>query len=174
MNYGEIKYCDIANGPGVRTSLFVSGCTHHCKNCFNSQTWDFKFGNEFTEKEEDEIIASLKPEYISGFTLLGGEPFEPVNQKGVLPLLKKIKENYPEKTIWIYTGFLFDKEILGKMADNIPETNEILKLCDVIVDGRFIEELKSLSLVFRGSSNQRIIDVKKSLETGQVVIAEGY
>lgn len=174
MNYGEIKYCDIANGPGVRTSLFVSGCTHHCKNCFNAQTWDFNFGAPFTEKEEDEIVESLKPEYITGFTLLGGEPFEPQNQKGVLPLLKKIKTSFPHKTIWIYTGYLFDKEIIGKMLDTVPETKEILSLTDVIVDGRFVEELKSLSLKFKGSSNQRTIDVQASLASGDVVIVEGY
>ncbi|MGN0164688.1 MAG: anaerobic ribonucleoside-triphosphate reductase activating protein [Lachnospiraceae bacterium] len=174
MNYGEIKYCDIANGPGVRTSLFVSGCTHHCKNCFNAKTWDFNFGEPFTEAEEKKIIDSLSPEYISGLTILGGEPMEPENQKGILPLLRKVRENYPEKSIWIYTGYLFDKEILDKMLGKVPETEEILKLTDVIVDGRFVEELKSLSLVFRGSSNQRIIDVKKSFKTGEVVIAEGY
>ena len=174
MNYGEIKYFDIANGPGVRTSLFVSGCTHHCKNCFNSQTWDFNFGSPFTEKEENEILDSLKPEYVTGFTLLGGEPFEPENQKGVLPLLKKMKEKYPEKSIWIYSGYLFDKEIIGRMLDTVPETREILELTDVIVDGRFVEELKNLSLKFKGSSNQRTIDVQKSLKTGEVVLVEGY
>lgn len=174
MNYGEIKYCDIANGPGVRTSLFVSGCTHHCKNCFNSQTWDFSFGKAFTEKEEEAILNSLSQGYISGLTLLGGEPLEPENQKGILPLLRKVREKYPEKSIWIYSGYLFDKEIVGKMLDTVPETREILELTDVIVDGRFVEELKSLSLKFRGSSNQRIIDVKKSLETGETVLAEGY
>lgn len=174
MNYGEIKYYDIANGPGVRTSLFVSGCTHHCKNCFNAQTWDFNFGAPFTEKEENEIVESLKPDYITGFTLLGGEPFEPQNQAGVLPLLKKIKASYPDKTIWIYTGYLFDKEIIGKMLDTVPETKEILSLTDVIVDGRFVEELKSLSLKFKGSSNQRTIDVQASLASGDVIIVEGY
>ena len=174
MNYGEIKYCDIANGPGVRTSLFVSGCTHHCKNCFNEQTWDFNFGEEFTKEIEERILDSLKPEYITGFTLLGGEPFEPSNQKGVLPLLKAIKEKYPDKTIWIYSGYLFDKEIMAKMVGNVPETEEILKLTDVIVDGRFVEELKSLSLRFKGSSNQRIIDVQASLNAGEVVILAGY
>lgn len=169
MNYGEIKYCDIANGPGVRTSLFVSGCTHHCKNCFNPQTWDFNYGKEFTEKEIQEILDSLEPDYISGITILGGEPLEPQNQKGVLELLKKVRQVYPEKNVWIYSGYLFDKEIVGKMIDTISETREILELTDVIVDGRFVEELKSLSLVFRGSSNQRIIDVKASLEKGEIV-----
>ncbi len=174
MNYGEIKYCDIANGPGVRTSLFVSGCTHHCKNCFNEQTWDFNFGEEFTRECEEKILESLKPEYITGFTLLGGEPFEPSNQRGVLPLLREIKARFPQKTIWIYSGYLFDKEILGKMLGNVPETEEILKLADVIVDGRFVEELKSLSLKFRGSSNQRVIDVKTSMASGEVILMPGY
>ncbi len=173
MKYGEIKYCDIANGPGVRTSLFVSGCTHHCKNCFNPQTWDFGFGEEFTEKEAEKILESLEPAYISGFTVLGGEPMEPENQKGILPLMKRVRETYPDKNIWIYSGYIFDTEIIGKMLDNVPETRKILELTDVIVDGRFVEELKSLALKFRGSSNQRVIDVQKSLREGRTVLVEG-
>lgn len=174
MNYGEIKYMDVANGPGVRISLFVSGCTHHCKNCFNAKTWDFDYGQPFTEKQEEDIIKALAPDYVQGFTLLGGEPFEPVNQKGVLPLLKKIRATYPDKSIWIFTGYLFDTEIMEKMVTQYQETMEILKLTDVIVDGRFVEALKNLNLKFKGSSNQRTIDVAKSLETGSVVLLEGY
>lgn len=174
MNYGEIKYFDVANGPGIRTSLFVSGCTHHCKNCFNAKTWDFNYGEPFTDRQIDDIITSLKPEYVNGFTLLGGEPFEPVNQKGILPLLRRIKKELPSKSIWIFTGYLFDREIIGEMVGNIPETEEILKLTDVIIDGRFVEELKNLNLKFKGSSNQRTIDVQKSLKTGNVELVEGY
>lgn len=174
MNYGEIKYFDVANGPGIRTSLFVSGCTHHCKNCFNAKTWDFNYGEPFTDRQIDDIIISLMPEYVNGFTLLGGEPFEPVNQKGILPLLRRIKKELPSKSIWIFTGYLFDREIIGEMVGNIPETEEILKLTDVIIDGRFVEELKNLNLKFKGSSNQRTIDVQKSLKTGNVELVEGY
>ncbi|MDD6102725.1 MAG: anaerobic ribonucleoside-triphosphate reductase activating protein [Clostridiales bacterium] len=174
MNYGEIKYFDVANGPGIRTSLFVSGCTHHCKNCFNAKTWDFNYGEPFTDRQIDDIITSLMPEYVNGFTLLGGEPFEPVNQKGILPLLRRIKKELPSKSIWIFTGYLFDREIIGEMVGNIPETEEILKLTDVIIDGRFVEELKNLNLKFKGSSNQRTIDVQKSLKTGNVELVEGY
>lgn len=174
MNYGEIKYFDVANGPGVRISLFVSGCTHHCKNCFNEKTWDFDFGQPFTEKEIEDIIKGLAPAYVQGFTCLGGEPFEPSNQKGILPLLRKIRETYPEKSIWIFTGYLFDKEIIDKMVPELEETMEILKLTDVIVDGRFVESLKNLNLKFKGSSNQRTIDVQKSLKLGNVELVEGY
>jgi anaerobic ribonucleoside-triphosphate reductase activating protein len=174
MFYGEIKKNDIANGPGVRVSLFVSGCTHHCKNCFNEATWDFNFGQEFTDETEKSILEALKPDYIQGFTLLGGEPFEHVNQQRILPLLRHIREAYPEKNIWAFTGYLFDKDLIDSQSVKWPETMEILKLIDVIVDGRYVEELKSLSLKFKGSSNQRTIDVKESLETGKVVLLPGY
>lgn len=169
MNYGEIKKYDIANGEGVRVSLFVSGCTHHCKNCFNSETWDFNFGKPFTKEVEDEIIASLAPDYINGFSLLGGEPFEPSNQRDLLPLLKRIKQTYPDKNVWCYSGYLFDKELKSDSRARCEVTDELLSCIDVLVDGEFIDELKNISLSFRGSSNQRIIDVKKSLELGKVV-----
>lgn len=164
MNYGEIKKCDIANGIGVRVSLFVSGCEHHCKNCFNEMTWDYNYGEPFTEETEKEILEALKPDYISGLTLIGGEPFEPSNQRALLPFVKKVKAEYPEKTVWCYTGFVFDKEILGDSRARCEVTDELLGLIDVLVDGRFVESHKNISLKFRGSSNQRIIDVKKSLE----------
>ena len=169
MNYGEIKKYDIANGEGVRVSLFVSGCTHHCKNCFNSETWDFNFGKPFTKEVEDEIIASLAPDYINGFSLLGGEPFEPSNQRDLLPLLKRIKQTYPDKNVWCYSGYLFDEELKSDSRARCEVTDELLSCIDVLVDGEFIDELKNISLSFRGSSNQRIIDVKKSLELGKVV-----
>lgn len=174
MNYADIKQYDVANGPGVRVSLFVSGCTHHCKNCFNQETWDFNFGEEFTEKEIDRIIEYMKPSYVQGITLLGGEPMEYTNQKGLLPLVRKIKQVYPEKNIWCFTGYLFDKDIMERMYVKWPETRELLSFFDVMVDGRFVEELKSLALRFKGSSNQRTIDVKKSLEQKKVVLVQGY
>lgn len=170
MNYADIKRIDVANGPGIRVSLFVSGCTHHCKGCFNPETWDFAYGKLFTEKEMDEIIEELRPSHIKGFTLLGGEPFEYVNQQGVLPLLRRIKEELPQKDVWCYTGYLFDKDIKEKMMVKWPETREMIKYIDIMVDGEFKEDLKDLKLRFRGSSNQRIIDVKKSLEGDEVVL----
>lgn len=170
MNYADIKECDVANGPGVRVSLFVSGCTHHCKNCFNEETWDFHFGKPFTEKEINRILTLLKPEYIHGFTLLGGEPFEYSNQRGVLPLLRAMKETYPKKDIWCFSGYLFDQDILGDMCRKWEETKEMLRYIDVLVDGKFIEEQKDLSLRFKGSKNQRTIMVQKSLETGNIVL----
>ena len=172
MKYAKIKKCDVANGPGVRVSLFVSGCNHHCKNCFNPEAWDFCYGNDFTKKEEEEIIEELKPEYITGLSLLGGEPFEKVNQEGLAPLVKKVKETYPNKKIWCYTGFTFDKQILGQMVkeENRQTTKEMLENIDYIVDGKFVEELKDPKLRFRGSSNQRIIDVQESIKQDNVVL----
>ncbi len=172
MNYADIKQYDVANGLGIRVSLFVSGCTHHCKNCFNKETWDFHFGNPFTEAEIEKILEYLKPTYVSGLTLLGGEPFEPENQPGLLPLVKKVKEVYPDKNIWCYTGYLFDEDICGKMLDQVPETRELLSYIDVLIDGPFIEERKNLKIRFRGSDNQRIIDVKKTMEAGEIVLWE--
>ncbi len=169
MHYASIKKYDIANGEGVRVSLFVSGCPHHCKNCFNREAWDYNYGKKFTEKEEYDIISSLYEDTISGLSLLGGEPMWPENQKGLLPLLRKVKEKYPYKTIWCYTGYLFDKEIMDKMYKENDFTREFLSYIDVLVDGRFVEELLDRSLFFRGSSNQRIIDVKKSLKNKKVV-----
>ena len=172
MKYAKIKKCDVANGPGVRVSLFVSGCNHHCKNCFNREAWDFNYGDDFTEKEQESIINDLKPEYITGLSLLGGEPFEKVNQEGLAPLVKKVKETYPDKKIWCYTGYTFDKQILGQMIgeENRETTKELLSNIDYIVDGKFVEELKDPKLQFRGSSNQRIIDVQKSLSQNEVVL----
>lgn len=173
MNYAVIKKFDIANGPGVRVSLFVSGCRHRCKNCFNSEAWDFNYGKPFTNKETEEILTALSPSYIEGFSLLGGEPFEPENQEGILSVLKTIKEKLPEKTVWCYTGFDFESQLLEGKVGNKQTVMEILSLIDVLVDGKFVEELKSPDLIFRGSSNQRIIDVKKSLENNEVIWLEG-
>ena len=170
MNYADIKRIDVANGTGIRVSIFVSGCTHHCKGCFNPETWDFAFGELFTEDKIDEIIEYMKPDYIKGLSVLGGEPFEYVNQQGLLPLLRKVKEVYPDKDIWCYSGYLYDEDIVGKMMVKWPETREMIKYIDILVDGKFVEELKDLKLRFRGSSNQRIIDVQKSLAQGKVVI----
>lgn len=168
MNYGEIKNYDIANGEGVRVSLFVSGCTHHCKNCFNPETWNFEYGKSFTEETENYIIDCLSPSYIDGLSLLGGEPFEPDNQKVLLPFLRRVKNDLPNKTIWCYTGYLFDKELLSESRARCEFTDEMLSLIDVLVDGEFIQDLYDISLAFRGSSNQRIIDVQKSLESGEI------
>lgn len=168
MNYGEIKNYDIANGEGVRVSLFVSGCTHHCKNCFNPETWNFEYGKPFTKETENYIIECLSPSYIDGLSLLGGEPFEPDNQKVLLPFLRRVKNDLPNKTIWCYTGYLFDKELLNESRARCEFTDEMLSLIDVIVDGEFIQDLYDISLAFRGSSNQRIIDVQKSLESGEI------
>ncbi len=170
MNYADIKRIDVANGPGVRVSLFVSGCTHHCKGCFNEVTWDFNYGKPFTENEIDEIIEYLNKDYIKGLTILGGEPFEHQNQKGLLPLLRKVREVLPEKSIWCFSGYLFDKQIVGEMCQKWEETKEMLSYLDVLVDGRFIQERKNLSLRFRGSDNQRIILVQESLKVGNVVL----
>ena len=170
MYYSEVKECDIANGPGVRVTIFVSGCTHHCKGCFNEMTWDFRYGREFTEDDIDKIMKLLEPSYIAGLTLLGGEPMEYPNQQGLLPLLRKVKGAYPDKTVWCYTGYLYEKDILENFCGKWEETNEMLSYLDVIVDGEFVEEQKDISLRFRGSSNQRIIDVKKSRETGKIVL----
>ncbi len=169
MNYADIKKIDVANGEGVRVSVFVSGCNHHCKGCFNQCAWDFNYGKKFTEKEEQQIIDYMNHDYISGLSLLGGEPLEPKNQEGLLPLVKKVKEKFPNKDIWCYTGFDFEKDVVGKMAKNNETTRELLKYIDVIVDGKFEEDKRDLKLQFRGSSNQKIVDVKKSLQTGQIV-----
>lgn len=170
MNYAEIKYCDVANGPGVRTSLFVSGCSHHCPGCFNEIAWDFNYGKPFTQDTIDSIIESLKPDYIQGLTLLGGEPFEYSNQKGLLPLVRQVREVLPQKDIWCFTGFLFDKDIIENMCKKWNETNELLSYIDVLVDGRFVEELKNLNLKFKGSENQRTILVNESLKSGNVIL----
>ena len=169
MNYADIKRIDVANGEGVRVSVFVSGCNHHCKGCFNECAWDFNYGNKFTEKQEEEVLKDLDHDYISGLTLLGGEPLEPANQEGLLPLVKKAKEKFPDKKIWCYTGFDFEKDVVGKMAKQSDTTKELLKYIDVMVDGKFEEDKKDLTLKFRGSSNQRILDVQESLKENKPV-----
>lgn len=171
MNYAEIKKCDIANGVGVRVSLFVSGCRHHCKNCFNQCTWDFQFGKPFTKEVEDELIDALKPDYINGLTLLGGEPFEVENQRGLVGFLKRVKNEFPNKPIWCYTGFVYDKELLIDSRARCEVTDEMLSYIDILVDGRFVEELKNLNLNFRGSSNQRIIDLKETKKNGKLILS---
>ena len=171
MNYCNIKYYDIANGEGVRTTLFVSGCTNHCEECFQPETWNFDFGELFTEEVEKKILDSLSPYYVNGLTLLGGEPFEPSNQRALIPFLKRVREAYPNKNIWCFTGFTLDGELWRDGSHPRCEvTDEMLSLIDVLVDGRFVRDLKDISLKFRGSSNQRIIDVKKTLEQGEIVL----
>ena len=172
MHYAEIKKFDIANGPGVRVSLFVSGCRNHCPNCFNPDTWDFGYGNDFTKDIEDEIIKTISIPYVRGLSVLGGEPMEPENQKGLLPFLKRVKETLPDKDIWVYSGFTLDREILGQSRAATETVKELLKYIDVIVDGRYIEAQKNISLRFRGSENQRIIDVKRTLAENNVVLWE--
>ena len=170
MRYADIKKADVANGTGVRVSIFVTGCTHHCKGCFNQEAWDFDYGKEYDEEAEEKILKELEPSYVSGLTLLGGEPLELVNQKGLLPLVKKVKERYPEKTIWCYTGYKFEEDVLGNMYKNYKETPELLKYIDVLVDGEFEEENKKVGLRFRGSTNQRILDVSESLKNKKAVL----
>jgi anaerobic ribonucleoside-triphosphate reductase activating protein len=170
MNYAEIKYNDIANGPGVRTSLFVSGCTHHCPGCFNEIAWDFNYGKPFTQDTIDSILKSLEPDYIAGLTLLGGEPFEYVNQQGLIPLLSQVRSRFPHKNIWCFTGYLFDRDILNDMCKKWNITREMLSYIDVLVDGEFIEEQKSLSLQFKGSQNQRTILVQESLAQNDIIL----
>lgn len=172
MNYADIKKADVANGVGVRVSIFVSGCRHACKNCFNQELWNFNYGKEFTEKEIEKIIKEMDHSYIAGLTLLGGEPLEHVNQQGLLPLVKKVKEKFPNKNIWCYTGFTFETDVLDRMCKDWNETRELLSYIDVLVDGKFEEDKKDLKLKFRGSSNQRIIDVQKSLKENRTVLYE--
>lgn len=168
MRYGAIKKCDIANGVGVRTVLFVSGCTHHCKGCFQPETWDFHYGELYTKATEDEIIDSLRPDYIDGLTLLGGEPFEPQNQQELIFLLRRIRKELPDKTIWAFSGYTFE-ELTGESRARCAVTDEMLSMLDVLVDGEFVEAQRNISLQFRGSENQRLIDVPKTLETGEIV-----
>lgn len=170
MNYADIKQYDVANGPGVRVSVFVSGCTHYCKGCFNEEAWDFNYGKPFTEEAIHAVLEYMKPPYVKGLTVLGGEPMEPQNQPMVLALLKRVKETYPEKSIWLFSGYDYEKDILGRMWEELPETKEILNCLEVLVDGEFVEELKNLSLRFKGSSNQRTILVQESLAAGEVVL----
>ena len=174
MNYATIKNCDIANGPGVRVSLFVSGCTHRCPGCFNEVAWDFHYGQPFTEETIRTIVDMLRPFYIRGLTLLGGEPFEPQNQGPIVELLRAVKAELPEKSIWAFSGYLFDKDILAGRLGPKEITEEYVSYLDVIVDGRFVESKKNLSLRFRGSENQRLIDVKASLKEGNVVLWQDW
>ncbi len=174
MRYATIKKCDVANGSGVRVSIFVSGCHHHCKGCFNECAWDFNYGEDYTEEVEESILKELDKSYIEGLTLLGGEPLEYVNQQGLLSLVKKAKQRHPEKSIWCYTGYTFDKDVLGDMCNKWPETKELVSKLDVVVDGKFDEDLKDLNLRFKGSSNQRIIDVQKTLKEHEIVLAKDY
>lgn len=171
MNYGSLRGTDIANGEGVRVTLFVSGCTHHCKNCFNPETWNFCYGKPFTKEVEDEVIKLLEPDYIQGLTLLGGEPMEPQNQEALLPLVKRVREVYGnKKNIWCYTGYVLDRDLLGESRAKCEHTRELLENLDVLVDGPFVEDLKNLTLKFRGSSNQRIINVPETLKTNDIVL----
>lgn len=173
MNYAAIKWADVANGPGVRVSLFVSGCTHHCPECFNPEAWDFGYGSPFTAAEEDRILAALAPSHIKGLSLLGGEPFEPANQRGLLPFLRRVKARFPEKEIWCYTGYTLDRDLWQPSRARCECTDELLSLLDVLVDGEFIAAKKSLSLRFRGSANQRIISLPRSLASRRVVLWDG-
>ena len=171
MHYGSIKSVDIANGEGIRVTLFVSGCTHHCKNCFNPETWNFEYGNPFTKETEDTIIKYLEADFVKGLTLLGGEPMEPQNQKALLPFLKRVKQKFGDsKNIWSYTGFIYDKDLIDGGRVHTEDTDELLSLIDVLVDGPFIESLKNLTLKFRGSSNQRVIDLKKTKQKNKIVL----
>ena len=172
MNYATIKWYDIANGEGVRISLFVSGCTHHCKNCFNQVAWDFNYGQPFDEEIEQKILKELDSDYIAGLSLLGGEPLEPQNQRALLPFIQKVKALYPNKPIWCYTGYTLDEASgqLTQSGKNTPDTKQLIQLFDVLIDGAFVEELKDIRLKFRGSSNQRVIDVQKTLAKKQCVL----
>ena len=170
MYYGEIKNCDIANGEGVRVTLFVSGCTNRCPGCFQPQTWDFDFGQPFTKETEDSILEMLSPDYINGLTLLGGEPFEPENQRVLLPFVQRVKEQYPVKDVWCFTGFTLDKLTDPAFEKHCEATDELLGLIDVLVDGPFVQEKKNLALRFRGSENQRLIDLKTTRETGTLTL----
>ena len=174
MNYATIKNNDIANGPGVRVSLFVSGCTHRCPGCFNEVAWDFDYGQPFTQETINLILQMLAPNHIKGLTLLGGEPFEPQNQPAVVNLLRQVKEKYPEKSVWAYSGYLFDRDILAGRLGPREITEEYISYLDVLVDGPFIQSRKNLSLRFRGSDNQRLINVPQSIKTGEIVLWQDW
>ena len=168
MNYCNIKYCDIANGEGVRTTLFVSGCTNRCEECFQPETWDFHYGEPFTEDVENRIMESLKPFYVNGLTLLGGEPFEPSNQKALVGFVRRVRETFPKKNIWCFTGFTLEELLREGSHPRCGVTDELLSMIDVLVDGRYVKELKDISLRFRGSSNQRLINLPKTLQEGRI------
>ena len=170
MYYGNIKFHDVADGEGVRVTLFVSGCTHHCKGCFQPETWNFEYGTLYTEETQKLLLKKLEPSYIRGLTLLGGEPFEPENQRVLVGLLREVKEKYPDKNIWAYSGYTFDDELFPeKGRAHCEVTDEMLSYLDVLVDGEFVEEKRNLMLAFRGSENQRIIDVPASIAAKEVI-----
>lgn len=173
MKYAQIFYADVGNGPGVRISLFVSGCTHHCKGCFNESAWDFNYGEEFTDSVQESLLGELRPNHISGLTLLGGEPMEPQNQRALLPFLRRVKEGMPNKTIWLYSGYTFE-ELTGESRARCEVTDEFLSLCDILVDGEFVQEKKNIRLKFRGSENQRTLNLPESLKSGFPVWMPGY
>ena len=173
MHYAKIKWYDVSNGPGVRVSLYVSGCRNHCKNCFNPETWDFDYGQPFTEEVEDKILKAMEPDYIKGFTLLGGDPFEPENCAALVPFMKRMRKLYPEKSVWCFTGYDYERDLLTGKKGDAETVLKLLRTLDVLVDGRFVEELKDLNLRFRGSSNQRIISVKESLKKDKIVLWDG-
>ena len=168
MNYAGIKYCGIANGTGCRTVLFVSGCRNACKGCFQPQTWDFGYGEPFDEKVQKEVLDSLAPDYITGITLLGGEPFEPENQKELVPFMRKVAAQYPNKNVWAFTGYIYDKDLIAGGRRHTEDTDELLSMIDVLVDGPFVEELKDITLKFRGSSNQRVLNLRETIRTGKI------
>ena len=170
MYYGEIKNCDIANGEGVRVTLFVSGCTNRCPHCFQPQTWAFDYGQPFTAETEERLLELLKPAYINGLTLLGGEPFEPENQRVLVPFLRRLRQTYPNKNIWGFSGCTYEELLTDGHSHHCEVTEEMLSLLDVLVDGRFVQELADISLRFRGSSNQRLIDLNATRQTGQIVV----
>ena len=172
MNYGTIKNCDIANGVGVRVSLFVSGCTHHCKECFQPETWDFAYGEPYTQETEDELLRLLAPSYIDGLSLLGGEPMEPQNQRELVKLLRRVKAELPDKNVWCYSGYTLETDLLSPSRARCEVTDELLSMIDILVDGEFVREKKNISLSFRGSENQRIIDLRESLRTGRTVVLD--
>lgn len=172
MYYGALKKCDIANGAGVRVTLFVSGCTNHCPDCFQPQTWDFRYGQPFTAETEEALLEALDRPYISGLTLLGGEPFEPDNQRALLPFLRRLRRQLPDKTVWAFSGYTWE-ELTGQSRARCEATGALLSLVDVLVDGEFVEALRDISLRFRGSSNQRLLDVPASLAAGRPIPWEG-
>ncbi len=171
MYIGEIITTDCANGTGIRVSIFVSGCTNHCKGCFQPQTWNFEYGEQYTREHENYIIKELSKEYYDGLTILGGEPFEPSNQRGIIGLIRRVRTELPERNIWMYTGFTYEKDLIPGGCRYIECTDEILDSIDILVDGRFVEELRNISLNFRGSENQRIIDMNKTRTSGNIVLS---
>lgn len=173
MNYGKIKPCDVANGPGVRVSLFVSGCTHRCAGCFNPETWDFQYGEPFDQKAQEILFSALAPAHIAGLTLLGGEPLEYANWTALLPFLREERARHPEKNIWCYTGYRFEEDVLARFLKQWPDFQDFLSCIDVLVDGPFLLERKDISLPFRGSDNQRILLLRESLAAGRAVSWEG-